>query len=727
MRRRHLWPALPTGRLGELGTTQAAGQLSAVLFLLCGLLVALTSPLMPSGPGVRHVALVGVGLVAAAAGIAMGAMPWHRWPRRATLWLVPAAFLLIAVHNWASGANGLRYTVFFFVVAAWVGLMHPKGTTLAVTPGMVGAYLLPSVWLGQFDAIATSLTYAVPVFVLVGECASLVAERVRSSEADLRRSEQRFRALVQNASDAISVLAADGTILWESPGITAVLGYEPDERVGTNGLNYLVDESAAEVAEVLAEVVADPGATRRLELQVLHKNGGLRWCEVTGRNLLHEPAVAGLVVNISDVTERHRAQELQAELAAIVSSSPDAVIGLDVDGTVRSANSAAAAMYGWTRDDLVGRNVRDFVLPERAAEVDDNVRQVLTGMSLGRIVTKHVRSDGEVIDVALSVSPVRDPSGEIVSVAAIIRDITAEIRARDTLADTAASFRLLFFANPQPMWVYDAETLQFLEVNESAIRHYGYSREQFLAMTIVDIRPDDEVPRLLEHLVPDRDDLATDGWHHRLADGRVIDVDVTAHRLTFNGREAVLVAAVDTTDRIALEMQLRHQAFHDSLTGLSNRALFQDRVEHAINRREQGAGPVVLLLDLDQFKVINDSQGHAMGDELLVAVARRLEGAVRSGDTVARLGGDEFAVLLDRCPPELAERQADRLLTALATPLHIGGAQVVATGSIGIAAAEPGLSSGELLRNADMAMYRAKASGGGCFRLFEPGMHADAL
>src|SRR3954464_248182 len=122
--------------LRELGSTQAAGQLSAVLFFLCGLLVAASAPL--AGPhGVPHWLLAAVGLVAAASGVVTMLLPWHRWPRRATLSLVPVACALIGTHNWASGAEGFRYGVFFFVVAAWIGLMHPRGTTLGATPLMI--------------------------------------------------------------------------------------------------------------------------------------------------------------------------------------------------------------------------------------------------------------------------------------------------------------------------------------------------------------------------------------------------------------------------------------------------------------------------------------------------------------------------------------------------------------------------------------------------------------
>jgi diguanylate cyclase (GGDEF)-like protein len=175
-----------------------------------------------------------------------------------------------------------------------------------------------------------------------------------------------------------------------------------------------------------------------------------------------------------------------------------------------------------------------------------------------------------------------------------------------------------------------------------------------------------------------------------------------------------------------LKEQLRHQAYHDSLTSLANRALFTEQVEARLADPEHGATPVVLFLDLDDFKVVNDTLGHGTGDALLVAVAERIAGAVRSEDLAARLGGDEFAILIsDRTGLEEAITLAGRLLDALAAPFPIQGHEILVGTSIGIAAARlAGERSDELLRNADVAMYTAKASGKRRFAVFEPTMHA---
>jgi diguanylate cyclase (GGDEF)-like protein/PAS domain S-box-containing protein len=191
----------------------------------------------------------------------------------------------------------------------------------------------------------------------------------------------------------------------------------------------------------------------------------------------------------------------------------------------------------------------------------------------------------------------------------------------------------------------------------------------------------------------------------------------------------------DVTERKRLEDQLQHEAFHDPLTGLANRALFADRVTHALARsaRHPKDQLAVLFLDLDDFKVVNDSLGHAAGDELLTAVAERIRACLRRQDTPARLGGDEFGILVEETDAEAAGQVAERILAALRQPFALDSRQLFAQASIGIALGSglrrtgEGVSAEELLRNADAAMYTAKSRGKGRFEFFEVRMHASAL
>jgi diguanylate cyclase (GGDEF)-like protein len=197
----------------------------------------------------------------------------------------------------------------------------------------------------------------------------------------------------------------------------------------------------------------------------------------------------------------------------------------------------------------------------------------------------------------------------------------------------------------------------------------------------------------------------------------IADVVLTGGLLLATTAMCALIArnhSLTDADRRRYEEQLQHMAFHDPLTGLVNRSLFVDRVDHALAGRERSHRPVaVLFCDLDDFKGINDSFGHTIGDQVLIAVAERLRGCVRAADTPARFGGDEFAILLeDLAGPEDAGATADRILEAFQYPVQAGGTDVSVQASVGVAVADVRIgSTDELLRQADLAMYAAKAAG----------------
>jgi diguanylate cyclase (GGDEF)-like protein/PAS domain S-box-containing protein len=224
---------------------------------------------------------------------------------------------------------------------------------------------------------------------------------------------------------------------------------------------------------------------------------------------------------------------------------------------------------------------------------------------------------------------------------------------------------------------------------------------------------------------------ATAEYRLRHADGSWRSVESIITDLTADPSVGGIVLNTrDVTDRKALEEELAHQAFHDSLTGLSNRAVFRDRVDHALARSARLGTPLtVLLLDLDGFKTINDSLGHEAGDELLIAVAARILACGRESDTVARLGGDEFGILLeDEGDERRATQVAHRVLQAVSEPYDVRGREIFVRASIGIAFSSPGTdTTDDLIRNADAAMYAAKAAGRDRYQIFEPAMHARAL
>jgi diguanylate cyclase (GGDEF)-like protein len=189
-------------------------------------------------------------------------------------------------------------------------------------------------------------------------------------------------------------------------------------------------------------------------------------------------------------------------------------------------------------------------------------------------------------------------------------------------------------------------------------------------------------------------------------------------------------AAATSPSRRALEEELTRRAFGDSLTGLANPALFRDRLAHAVARQQRGNTSITLLLiDLDNFKTVNDTLGHSAGDELLITVAGRLSAQVRPADTLARLGGDEFAILVEDLDADAASALAQRIIAGVRQPVQAGTQDVICTMSVGIAAVQAGdpITAEELLRNADLAMYAAKRSGRDGYTVFDPAMHEDVL
>ncbi|HEX6458896.1 MAG TPA: EAL domain-containing protein [Thermoleophilaceae bacterium] len=269
----------------------------------------------------------------------------------------------------------------------------------------------------------------------------------------------------------------------------------------------------------------------------------------------------------------------------------------------------------------------------------------------------------------------------------------------------------------------------------SVERILGYKPEDLESRPILEIlHPDDREASIAFFLEALKTGAVTAPvqWRVKHADGSWRYVETIYKNLADDPNVGgMLLTTRDVTDRKELEDQLAHRAFHDALTGLPNRSLFTDRVGHALARRVREPGRIaVLFLDVDDFKTVNDSLGHAAGDELLVGIAKRLDECLRSGDTAARLGGDEFAILLeDVSEPAEAAGVAERVIESLRPPFDIDGKRTFVYASIGIAqsAGTPGERAEELLRNADVAMYIAKRRGKGGHEFFEPDMHLAAL
>ena len=408
-------------------------------------------------------------------------------------------------------------------------------------------------------------------------------------------------------------------------------------------------------------------------------------------------------------------------LDAVFSAAGDGVLSL---ATIRNAdgrpadfqivhlNQGAARLLRLPPDELRWRRLSSGTHALCAPEVFSR---------LCAVVSDGIGEQFEVSDDTSTLKISAAPVGDMLALS--LTDVT-DMKRREQ------SFRLLFESNPMPMWVFDIETKKFRSVNDAAVSHYGYDRATFLSMELQDLWPKDEWEEHSRALVG-VGDVYNSGrnWRHLKADGSEIEVLTFGRRIAFQDRDSFLVSAVDITERRKAEARIAYMAHHDGLTNLANRVMFQERLRQDLERsRLVNKSIAVLCIDLDLFKNVNDSFGHPVGDRLLTQVAGRLAEDARQDSLVARLGGDEFAMILgsNMSPIEISDH-AIRIIETLSAPYQIDSLEVVIGASIGIAISPGDGDTGEeLLRNADMALYRAKSEGGGVHHFFEKEMDRHA-
>ena len=593
------------------------------------------------------------------------------------------------------------------------------------------------------DLIVDAATYGTAL--LAAAMLAVVAwlwqrEQARRSEQEaIRRSEERFRSLAQNSSDVVMVVDADRNVLYQSPSMEKVLGHDPQGRIGKNVAEQSIvhPDDAAEQDAAFARAVANPGEGVVAEVRVRHRDGSWRYMEAIYTSLLDDPRVGGVVLNARDVTERRRAEEelrrSEERLRSVVESAADAFFVYDLDGRFVDVNRRACESLGYAREELLGLSVTDIEANFRPAALDE----VWERAEFDDPVTidgQHQRKDGTTFPVEIRLG-VFEASGRRL-VLALARDVTERKRAEEDLRRSER-----FLAEAQRIarvgsWEYEANVGE-ARWSDELYRILGLApgqcasptRETFMGFVHPEDRP------LVERsgrAASDRRGRSSVEFRVVRADGRVRVVQ-NHHEVVFDGEEAARPSRVtgtvqDITERKALEERLEHQALHDPLTGLPNRALFSDRLEHALLKRagRRGSGSVaVLFMDLDNFKYVNDSLTHEAGDGLLVRVAERLKSCVGPGDTVARFGGDEFTVLLEDAGPGEAGALAERIAEELKAPFDLDGREVSVTFSIGIALGGTDRERpADLLRKADLAMYGAKAEGKNTHKTFEAGMGA---
>ncbi len=431
----------------------------------------------------------------------------------------------------------------------------------------------------------------------------------------------------------------------------------------------------------------------------------------------------------------------QALLAGILRAArSQSIIATDPDGLITLFNSGAETMLAYREPEMLGTSIRRLHDPaeieERAGELDMACGFQVVVATLeepeGRPWSYLARSGARVI-VSITASGVRDRSGVLTGYIMIGTDLSKQRVIESALKESEQRFLVMFESAPGGMMLLALTADnpgRFLRVNSSICALTGYSELELLGMSVKDVtHPDDRARHderfaslLAGHSPGDQVER-----HWQDANGHDLWVQFSLRLIRSEGDVYLVGQVEDVTARRLAEDRLTHLAFHDELTGLPNRTLFTDRLEHAVSGTARSGGHAgVLVIALDGFKAVNDAAGHSSGDEVLVEVAARLAQAVRPGDTVARVGGDEFAVLCADVDSESIQTVAERTQQALNAPHLLAAGSFTISASVGVAVSTEYTRGGELLRDADAAVHRAKQMGRGAIRLSHLEDHAHS-
>jgi diguanylate cyclase (GGDEF)-like protein/PAS domain S-box-containing protein len=611
----------------------------------------------------------------------------------------------------------------------------------------------------------------------------------RTSHAATFASDQRFAALQavgEHSSDLMVVIDRQGHVTYANPAALETFGISLEDGVGTSSFTYLHPDDLERVTNQFLTLARESGATLRDVVRTVTESGEVRELEIVSTNCLDNEEVAGIVLNGRDVTERinlsRALQTLTQGNQVLVRASEEPVLLNDICQTIVSSGTYLLAWVGTIVDDET-RSIRPIASAGKTEYLDE-VRFSWGDNEFGRGPTGTAVRTGQVqvlrdIRVADECRPWQVPAEnyglrtgcvfpltaedaligtltiyagepgafgptEVTLLGELADDLAYGIgRLRDAqrlaanealLRETEQRFRLAFEDNMAPMSFTDLND-RLVAVNDAFCEMVGFEREELIGSDSKPFTYYEDVgitEESLRRAMTGRDDQMRYVKRYQRKDGRIIVVEVSrSPARDAEGRTIYFVFSErDVTEERALTAQLSHQALHDPLTGLANRALFDDRLlqAHARVTRQGGFG-AVLLLDLDDFKGVNDTHGHLVGDQLLMAIANRLERTMRASDTLSRFGGDEFLYLAEGLSSSAdAEVVATQLLEALASPFSLAGVHLEQHASVGVFVWGPeNTSPREFIQNADVALHEAKRQDKGHFKVFTPGMHQRAV
>ncbi len=560
-----------------------------------------------------------------------------------------------------------------------------------------------------------------------------VTEQKRTTDA-LIESETRYRQLFENASDIIYVHDLDGNYISINQAAEQIIGYTREEVLSMNMTDIIAPEHLKLIRRKLSMKIVDPTSQTVYEVNCIKKDG-TRFALEVNSSIITKDGVAVAVQGIArDITTRKRAEETKRKSEEryrdLFENANDLIYTHDLNGNFTSLNRAGEVITGYSREEILKMNLGQIVAPEFIEIARTMTVRKVTGERPTTDELKIIAKDGRRVTLELSIRLIVS-DGLPVGVQGIGRDITARRQTEVSLHNTLSLFASTFESTADGIVVMSLD------------RNIVTCNKKFIEMWQIDpvIIETKDGDRLVEHIVEQMaetegfvenldliyaDPMSTLNEVVKLKDGRIYERYSQPQFM-----EGVPVGRVccfrDITERNQAEEKLRYYALHDTLTDLPNRVAFMNHLKQAVERSSgnNNAKFAVLFLDLDRFKLINDSLGHAVGDKLLIAISERLIACVRPGDVVARLGGDEFTILLNRSG-EMGEvtKIAERLQSRISEPFKIDNYEVFTTASIGVVVSSNVERQAEdFLRDADAAMYRAKESGKARYEIFDQEMH----
>jgi diguanylate cyclase (GGDEF)-like protein/PAS domain S-box-containing protein len=561
----------------------------------------------------------------------------------------------------------------------------------------------------------------------------------RMASDQLGDAEARFRSAFDRSGIGMTITGLDARYLQVNEAFARMVGRSVADLTGcaVSDISHPDDLDADRV--LVVDLIANPGGIVEREKRYVRPDGS------TVLVSLNVSAVAGpdgvtqyLIAQMVDITHQRAAERALAEserrFRTLATASPAGIFSATFDGHLIYANDRLAEIYGIEAAEPDTLRWLDRVAPASRDALVELATAVAGGAGPMSMDVPLVTGAGaRWVRLNLAAIPADDPDSRGTFVGTI-DDVTAEVEAARELAAREAEYRVLADHSGDCLSRHDPDG-RYLYVSPASEAVLGYRPEELVGRTAAElgfVHPEDggDVGELRAEVVEGDRTTATASWRVVRPDGSVRWLETAVRSVPDADGVPHQVVAVtrDVSERKDAETRLAHQALHDALTGLPNRALFHDRLEQALRRADRSAGGVaVLFVDLDRFKLINDSFGHAAGDGLLCDVAARLRHALRPADTIARFGGDELTVLCEDVDGEAGARAVARRIAGLfEEPFVVEDGEAFLQASIGIALAGEGTRPEDLIRDADAAMYRAKDGGRATIEVFDEAMRRDA-